>query len=68
MELVIQGRSLRVRVILDGIWMSERRSISVLKEVHRLFGSDSFSDWKLSLKEFISALNCSPSRDDYVQN
>ena len=44
MELVIQGRSLRDLVTLEGIWMFERRSISVLKIVHRLLGSDSSSD------------------------
>ena len=38
---------------------SARRSISVLKVVHSLLVSDSFSGWKLSLKEYISALNVS---------
>ena len=44
MELVIQGRSLRDLVTLEGIWMFERRSISVLRIVHRLLESDSSSD------------------------
>ena len=56
---VIQGMSLRDLVILEGILRLDRRSISALKVFHNVLVSDSSSVWKFSLKEFMSALNCS---------
>ena len=50
---------MRDLVILEGIWVLDRGLISASKVFHKVFVSDSSSVWKVSLKAFMSYLNCS---------
>ena len=50
---------MRDLVILEGIWRLDRGLITALKVFHKVFVSVSSAVWKVSLKAFMSDLNCS---------